>query len=83
MFSSVKGSPCNALQVVQQQKFKNGLKQGNTLLPLLFNFSLECAIWRVQVNHEIKLNDRYWFLLMMLIYRAEAYKYLRKTQKLK
>ena len=29
---------------------KNGLKQGDSLPPLLFNFSLECAIRRVQVN---------------------------------
>jgi hypothetical protein len=29
---------------------RNGLKQGDALLPLLFNFALECAIRRVQVN---------------------------------
>jgi len=29
---------------------KNGLKQGDALLPLLFNFTLEYAIRRVQVN---------------------------------
>jgi len=36
---------------------RNGLKQGDTLSPMLINFALEDAIRRVQVNQDgLKLN---------------------------
>ena len=47
-------------------------KEGDALSPLLFNFALEYAIRRIQVNQD-GLHVSFGFMLKMLIYWVEAY----------
>jgi hypothetical protein len=49
---------------------QNGLKEGDALSPLLFNFALKYAIRRVQENQEGRKLDEihsFWPVLMTLI----------------
>jgi hypothetical protein len=64
---------------------KNDLKQGDSLMPFLFNSSLEYAIRRVQVNQDgLKLSDTH----KLLVYADDvnilgrSIQTIRKTQKL-
>jgi hypothetical protein len=65
--------------------FKNDLKQGDSLLPLLFSSALEYAIRRVQVNQDgLNVNGTH----QLLVYADEVnilgrgILTIRKTQKL-
>jgi len=45
---------------------KDGLKLGDALSPLLFNFDIDCAVRSVHVNHEgFKLNGTFQFSVVV------------------
>ena len=55
---------------------RNGLKQEDALLPLLYNFALKYAIKRVQVNEDgLKLNGTH----QILVYADDVYILGRST----
>lgn len=58
-------------------RIENGLKQGDALSSLLYNFAIQYAIRRADANQKgFKLDGRHllYLLLIVLIYWAQAFR---------
>jgi len=60
---------------------KNGLKEGDVQFPLLFNFTIECTIRRVQLNQDGLKLISFWFMPMMLIYIERKLVYYKEKHR--
>jgi hypothetical protein len=54
---------------------QNGLRQGDALSPLFFNFVLEYSVMNVQANQdglEVKQHISFWIMLMIITYLVKT-----------
>jgi hypothetical protein len=73
---------CSTVRVgknfVRHVTYKNGLKQGDVLSPLLFNVALEYIVWRVRVIQDgLKLNSTH----QLLVYADDFNTYIGRKRR--